>query len=343
MRAAREGAAVWAAWDRAVQVWLFVVAGLVLLMIVVGGATRLTDSGLSITEWQPILGAIPPLSEADWQAAFAKYKEIPEYHLVNKGMSLEAFKSIYWWEWSHRFLGRFIGVAFALPFAFFLDQGRAATGHRAESSRACWRSALCRARIGWFMVKSGLVDRVDVSQYRLALHLSIAFLILGLSAVARLRSRGRRASRARGLRFSRGQTRLRRCDRCAGVRCRSCSARSSPGSRPVLPTTPGRSWTAHWCPEGLGALSPWYLNFFENVTTVQFNHRLMAYAVTAARAVAGLGVCAARSANCSSRSATWLAAAVAVSGRCSESGRCSRQCRSRSGFFIRPARRSFSA
>src|SRR5690349_18358295 len=103
-------------WDRAVQLWLFAVAALILAMITVGGATRLTDSGLSITEWQPILGAIPPLSEADWLAAFAKYKEIPEYHLVNKGMSLDAFKSIYWWEWSHRFLGRFIGMAFAIPF-----------------------------------------------------------------------------------------------------------------------------------------------------------------------------------------------------------------------------------
>ena len=103
----------------AVRAWLWLVAALLVAMITVGGATRLTDSGLSITEWQPLLGVIPPLSDADWHTAFAKYKQIPEYRDVNAGMSLEAFKFIYWWEWSHRFLGRFIGVAFALPLAAF--------------------------------------------------------------------------------------------------------------------------------------------------------------------------------------------------------------------------------
>ena len=142
----RAAAALAGPWDAAVRGWLYLVAGLVFLMVVVGGATRLTDSGLSITEWKPILGAIPPLNDADWHEAFAKYREIPEYHLVNKGMSLEAFKSIYWWEWSHRFLGRFIGVAFALPFVVFLAMGQARDRVSRRGSRACWRSALCRAR-----------------------------------------------------------------------------------------------------------------------------------------------------------------------------------------------------
>lgn len=131
--------------DIAVQAWLWLVAALVFAMIVVGGATRLTDSGLSITEWKPILGAIPPLTDADWHDVFAKYKLIPEYHLVNKGMSLEEFKGIFWWEWSHRFLGRFIGVAFAVPFAFF-GQRAACVLASPASSPSFSALAPCRAR-----------------------------------------------------------------------------------------------------------------------------------------------------------------------------------------------------
>ena len=163
----------------AVRVWLFVVAGLVVAMITVGGATRLTDSGLSITEWQPILGVIPPLSEADWQAAFLKYKEIPEYRDVNAGMSLEAFKFIYWWEWSHRFLGRFIGIAFALPLLAFWIAGRLPP-RLAPKLLGVLALGAFQGFVGWYMVRSGLVDRVDVSHYRLALHLGLAFLILAL-------------------------------------------------------------------------------------------------------------------------------------------------------------------
>ena len=117
------------------RIWLFFVAALVFCMIVVGGAVRLTDSGLSITEWQPLLGAIPPLNDADWLAAFEKYKAIPEYAIVNAGMSLDAFKAIYWWEWAHRFLGRFIGVAFALPFVAFWFMGKLRGGFAAEVPR----------------------------------------------------------------------------------------------------------------------------------------------------------------------------------------------------------------
>ena len=161
-----------------VRLWLFVVAGLVTLMVIVGGATRLTDSGLSITEWQPIIGAIPPLSEADWQVAFDKYREIPQYRLVNKGMSLAEFKVIYWWEWGHRFLGRLIGFAFLIPFLFFWFTGRLTPRLIAKLAVIFVLGGL-QGALGWYMVQSGLVDRVDVSQYRLAAHLGLAILIFG--------------------------------------------------------------------------------------------------------------------------------------------------------------------
>lgn len=163
--------------DRGVVRWLLAVALLVFAMIVVGGATRLTDSGLSITEWRPILGAIPPLSDADWAIAFEKYKQIPEYALVNQGMALGDFKFIYWWEWSHRFLGRLIGFAFALPFAYFFVKGRLRPGLPLKLLGVLVLGGL-QGAIGWYMVSSGLSERVDVSQYRLALHLSVAFAIL---------------------------------------------------------------------------------------------------------------------------------------------------------------------
>lgn len=159
-----------------VAVWLFTVAALVFLMVVVGGITRLTGSGLSITEWKPIMGALPPLSEADWREAFDKYRQIPQYHQVNRGMSLAEFQGIFWWEWIHRFLGRIIGLAFALPFLVFLAL-------RMIPRRLIWRCALLlglgglQGLIGWWMVSSGLSERVDVAPERLATHLGLALLI----------------------------------------------------------------------------------------------------------------------------------------------------------------------
>ncbi len=176
---------------RSVEFWLWFCAALVFVMIVVGGATRLTDSGLSITEWKPILGAIPPLNDADWQAAFEKYKQIPEYHLVNKGMPLSDFKFIFWWEWSHRFLGRLIGLVFALPLAVFWWTGRIKPGLAPKLLGLLALGGL-QGGIGWYMVSSGLSERVDVSQYRLALHLSVAFAILSLLVWLALGERGNR-------------------------------------------------------------------------------------------------------------------------------------------------------
>ena len=164
--------------SRAVAIWLFVMAALVLAMVVVGGATRLTGSGLSITEWKPVTGAIPPLSRADWQAEFARYREIPQYELVNRGMTLAQFQTIYWWEWSHRLLGRLLGIAFLAPFVWFAVR-------REIPKRLLWRLGGLfvlgglQGLVGWWMVASGLSERVYVAPERLTVHLGLAFALLG--------------------------------------------------------------------------------------------------------------------------------------------------------------------
>lgn len=163
---------------RPVAVWLLIVALLVLSMVVVGGSTRLTGSGLSITQWRPIAGALPPLGLADWQAEFARYRAIPQFRFVNPGMTLEQFRVIYWWEWSHRLLARLLGVAFLGPFVWF--------ALRREIPRRLWEPmagvfVLCGLEplVGWWMVASGLSERVYVAPERLTLHLGIAFALLG--------------------------------------------------------------------------------------------------------------------------------------------------------------------
>jgi cytochrome c oxidase assembly protein subunit 15 len=262
--------------DTAVRSWLFIVAGLVFAMIVVGGATRLTDSGLSITEWLPILGAIPPLSDVDWQVAFEKYKAIPEYSIVNAGMSLSEFKYIYWWEWAHRFLGRFIGVAFAIPFLGFWIAGMLRPGFGWKCLGVFVLGGL-QGFIGWYMVKSGLVDRVDVSQYRLAVHLLIAFAILGLLIWLAL-------DLAPDTQSPRLQTVSLLQRRVSVVLVVLVFVQSGLGAL-VAGLKAGLAYNT-WplmdgkiIPSGLGTMSPWFLNVFENVTTVQFNHRVMAYAI----------------------------------------------------------------
>ncbi|HEX5775589.1 MAG TPA: COX15/CtaA family protein, partial [Caulobacteraceae bacterium] len=159
-----------------VALWLFAVAALVVAMVLVGGATRLTGSGLSITEWRPVTGAIPPLSDAAWQAEFARYKTIPQYRELNQGMELAGFQAIYWWEWTHRLLGRLVGVVFAVPFVIFLVR-------RQIPKRLVWRCwvmlglGALQGLIGWWMVSSGLADRVSVAPERLTVHLGLALLL----------------------------------------------------------------------------------------------------------------------------------------------------------------------
>ncbi|MGD9915496.1 MAG: COX15/CtaA family protein, partial [Rhizobiaceae bacterium] len=168
-----------------VRWWLYAVLLVLFALVLVGGATRLTDSGLSITEWKPIHGIIPPLSEADWQEEFQKYQQIPEYELVNKGMSLDEFKNIFWWEWAHRVLARGVGVIFALPLIVLLWAGRI---ERGMGWRLGWLFVLggLQGAVGWWMVASGLTKNVDVSQYRLAIHLTLACVIFAaIMVVAR--------------------------------------------------------------------------------------------------------------------------------------------------------------
>lgn len=164
--------------SRAVAIWLFAVAALVTAMVVVGGATRLTGSGLSITQWKPIKGVIPPLNLAEWQAEFDRYQQIPQYKLLNRGMTLGQFQSIYWWEWSHRLLGRLIGVVFFAPFVWF-------AARREINRRMAWRLGLIfllgglQGFVGWWMVASGLEGRLYVAPERLMTHLGVAFILLG--------------------------------------------------------------------------------------------------------------------------------------------------------------------
>ena len=161
---------------RAVKWWLFSVAALIAIMVLVGGATRLTESGLSIVEWKPVTGALPPLTDAQWAQAFEGYKAIPQYRELNAGMSLAEFKTIFWWEWSHRLLGRVIGAVYLLPFLFFLWRGVLS----GELKRRLWLIfglGALQGAVGWWMVASGLSQRVEVSQYRLATHLVLALLI----------------------------------------------------------------------------------------------------------------------------------------------------------------------
>ena len=159
--------------DRLVALWLFACAAMILVMVVIGGVTRLTESGLSITQWRPLTGVVPPLSQADWEESFALYRQIPEYRLLNPGMSLAEYKAIYWWEFIHRLWGRLIGIAFAVPLAIFLLRRRIGRG------LAPWLGLLlglgaAQGALGWYMVASGLSERTDVSQYRLAGHFALA-------------------------------------------------------------------------------------------------------------------------------------------------------------------------
>jgi heme a synthase len=254
-----------------VRAWLYAMAALIFLMVIVGGATRLTDSGLSITEWQPLLGAIPPFTEAHWLEAFDKYRQIPEYQLVNKGMSLEAFKFIYWWEWGHRFLGRIIGLAFFLPFAYFAVTG-ALTGKTALRCAVLFVLGGLQGALGWYMVASGLVDRVDVSQYRLAAHLTLAaFIFVAILWVAIGLGHSRHAPR-RGREWAAllllGLILL---QVAAGGFVAGLDAGFGYNTWPQM--------EGALIPKGLLAVEPWWRNLFENALTVQFTHRMIAYLI----------------------------------------------------------------
>ena len=256
---------------KSVEYWLLFMLGLVAAMIVVGGATRLTNSGLSITEWAPIRGALPPLTGEAWLAEFEKYKQIPEFEAEHPDMDLAGFKFIYFWEWSHRQLGRFIGLAYTLPFFFFLTKGRLPVGKRWAFFGVMLLIGL-QGAVGWWMVHSGLQDdRVDVSQYRLATHLGLAFIILGvLFWIWRQGRNGwSRAGRvSRGAAFLAGLVYL---QIIAGAFMAGTHSGRTYNEWPLM--------DGDFIPAGYGVQSPIWRNIFENPAAIQFNHRLLAYII----------------------------------------------------------------
>ena len=275
----RAGQPTWTARHvRVLRLWLGTLALLILAMILVGGATRLTDSGLSITEWKPVTGAIPPLSDSAWQEAFDAYQKIPEYLEQKRGMSLDEFKTIYWWEWGHRFLGRLIGVAFLVPFVAFWFAGYIP---RALLPRLLGLFVLggLQGALGWYMVKSGLVARGDVSQYRLTAHLGVAVAILGYTLwlifdLGRERKGATRSSTSAAAWVAGVVLALIYLQILAGGLVAGIDAGFGYNTWPLI--------NGAFVPSGLGEASPWYLNLFENPLTVQFDHRMLGYAVVLA-------------------------------------------------------------
>lgn len=273
----------------AIRIWLWIIVALVFAMILIGGATRLTGSGLSITEWQPIMGAIPPLSDAAWQEAFDKYRQIPQYQFVNKGMSLDAFKVIYWWEWGHRFLGRVLGFVFLIPFIVFLVQRRIPALY---VPRLILLFALGAAQgaLGWYMVKSGLVGRVDVSQYRLAAHLGLAVIIAGYAIWLALSLRERadedQHRLSRGTAFIRASAAM----LAAAIYVQIIMGAFVAGLKAGHASYTWPLMNGAFVPYGLDAFSPWYLNLFENPLAAQFAHRVLGYLIVVFAAVSAMAV-----------------------------------------------------
>ncbi len=290
-----------------VKWWLIAVAALIALMVLVGGATRLTESGLSIVEWKPVTGTLPPLNEAQWAQAFEGYKTIPQYRELNAGMSLSEFKTIFWWEWSHRLLGRVIGAVYLLPFLYFLWRGVLSS----ELKRRLWLIfglGALQGAVGWWMVASGLSQRTEVSQYRLAAHLMLALIIFAaiVWTLRRLTARPHEAALPR-LKITSvvllGMTFLQIYFGAlvAGLRA-------------------GRVYNT-W-PEIDGAFipsaarlffeEPWWRNLFDNTLTVQFEHRMTAYALLALALLHAIDTVRVRAGTAVIGGAWWLVAAITL-------------------------------
>jgi len=283
-----------------VAIWLLAVAGLVALMVVVGGLTRLTESGLSITEWKPVTGALPPLSQEMWLSEFEKYQQIPQYELVNKGMSLGEFKTIYWWEWSHRFLGRFIGLAFFVPFVWFLATGRL-RGRLAWTCGGLFVLGGLQGALGWYMVASGLTERVSVSQYRLAAHLGLAFLIYAALiwvAFGILRTAAGEGAR-RWIIWTGALASLVYLQIVLGAFVAGLDAGLIYNSWPLM--------DGAFIP---GGIYPSAMAAFEQHLTVQFNHRMVAYLIAVLTVIFCWRVVAAGAERSLRKAAMWFATAV---------------------------------
>ena len=292
---------------RPVRWWLIVVAALIALMVLVGGATRLTESGLSIVEWKPVTGTLPPLTAEAWNAAFAGYKQIPQYRELNAGMSLAEFKNIFWWEWSHRLLGRVIGMVYLLPFLWFLWMG-VLTRELKKRLWVIFGLGGLQGAVGWWMVASGLTKRVEVSQYRLATHLILALVIFAaiVWTLRRLKVRAPFVASAR-LRIT------------SGVLLGVTFLQLYFGAL-VAGLRAGRVFNT-W-PEIDGALipsaarlffeEPWWRNLFDNTLTVQFEHRMTAYALFALAILHAVDAVRSRAGKAVIDGALWLVMAIAV-------------------------------
>jgi cytochrome c oxidase assembly protein subunit 15 len=256
----------------AIRLWLVAVAALVVATLILGGATRLTESGLSITEWKPVTGVLPPFTETQWAAEFDKYKQIPQYREINRGMSLDEFKTIFWWEWAHRLLGRTIGAVFLIPFLFFLWRGWVRPGLRGRLWMLLGLGAL-QGAVGWWMVASGLAGRVSVSQYRLAFHMTLACVIY--AAIVWTIARVRPAEPVAGTERLRGGAIallvLTLLQIYLGALVAGLDAGMSFNTWPQIDGALIPSADRLWFEQ------PLWRNFFENHLTVQFNHRMMAY------------------------------------------------------------------
>jgi heme a synthase len=254
---------------RAIALWLFACAAMVFVMVALGGITRLTESGLSITSWQLVSGVLPPLSEPQWQDAFAAYKAIPQYQAIHAGMSLADFKTIYFWEYLHRLWGRLIGAVFLLPFLYFLLLRQIP---RALAPKLALLFALgaFQGALGWWMVASGLEDRIEVSQYRLAAHLATAIVIyLAILWVALDLVRPREQSGPSCLKHGASLALLLSfVTLVAGAFVAGLRAGLIDNSFPLM--------DGHWIPPAWDSLSPGWRNLFENPEAAQFDHRLLA-------------------------------------------------------------------
>jgi heme a synthase len=289
----------------AVRWWLLSVAALIAIMVLVGGATRLTESGLSIVEWKPVTGALPPLNQAQWTAAFEGYKAIPQYHELNAGMSLAEFKTIFWWEWSHRLLGRVIGMVYLLPFLWFLWRGVL----KGELKRRLWiifGLGGLQGVVGWWMVASGLSERVEVSQYRLATHLVLALLIFAaiVWTLRRLAERPPLVVTARLRITAMALLVLTFVQLYLGALVAGLRAGR------VYNTWPDIDGGFIPSAARLFFEQPWWRNLFDNTLTVQFEHRMTAYALLALALAHALDAVRARAGAAAVRGALWLVAVI---------------------------------
>lgn len=265
--------------DRAVAVWLLACCAMIFAMAVIGAITRLTESGLSIMEWAPFKGALPPLSTAEWERLFAIYQQIPEYQVENAGMTLAEFKTIFWWEYVHRLWGRLIGAVFLVPFLWFLLRGRLRRGLAPHLALMFVLGGL-QGALGWYMVASGFGERTDVSQYRLVAHLGAAVAIYGYVlwvALGLLRPAPQPSQDARARALRAGLVAL-----AVLVALTMASGGFVAGLNAGMIFNTFPLMDGRLVPDRYGALTPWLSNLFENVAAVQFNHRLLAVLCVAA-------------------------------------------------------------